>query len=75
MTGNLTVLLPGKDSAPKWWYSVQYKIVNIENISLLKILLMEETGFVKSDHEMSMKGSDDVWTDFKKLSANSINFQ
>lgn len=52
-----------------------YKIVNIENISLLKILLMEETGFVKSDHEMSMKGFDDVWTDFKKLSANSINFQ
>lgn len=75
MTGNLTVLLHGKDSAPKQWYSVQYKIVNIENISLLKILLMEETGFVKSDHEMSMKGFDDVWTDFKKLSANSINFQ
>jgi len=75
MTGNLTVLLPGKDSAPKRWYSVQYKIVNIENISLLKILLMEETGFVKSGHEMSMKGFDDVWTDFKKLSANSINFQ
>jgi len=31
--------------------------------------------FVKSDHEMSMKGFDDVWTDFKNLSANSINFQ
>jgi len=75
MTGNLTVLLPGKDSAPKRWYSVQYKIVNIENISLLKIHPDGGNRFVKSDHEMSMKGFDDVWIDFKKLSANSISFQ